>query len=62
MEQTRFKSPVLKTGLVALFIFALKEFTGYELESELAETFIKVVFIIVTAFAEINNPKDSENF
>lgn len=56
--QSRFKSPVLKTGLSALLIFALKEFSGYELPNEIAENFFNVIFIIIVAIAEINNPKD----
>ena len=59
--QSRWDSPVLKAGLVSLLVFALKEFAGYELENSVAENFVKVLFFIIIAFAEINNPKDSKN-
>jgi hypothetical protein len=58
MEQSRWKSPVLKGGLAMLLVYAVKEFTGYELPNEQAENFFTVLFIVIMAIAEINNPKD----
>jgi hypothetical protein len=60
MNQSRWSSPVLRSGLAMLLIFAIKEFTGYELPTDKAETFFTVVFIIIVAIAEVNNPKDKK--
>jgi hypothetical protein len=62
MKQNRLSSPVLRVGLASLLIYALKEFTGYELANEMAEMFFKVLFIIIIAIAEINNPTDKERW
>jgi hypothetical protein len=61
MSQSRWNSPVLKTGLATLLVFAIKEITGYELPTTSAEIFFYVLFVIINAVAQINNPKDKKH-
>lgn len=62
MTQSRWKSPILRSGLSLLLVFAVKELTGYEIPNDQAETFFTILFVVIMAVAQANNPKDKKKF
>ena len=56
----RFKSPVLWTSLLALFMFVLKTWCKVEIEG--IDEFTELLLAVLVAFGVVNNPTDRGHF
>lgn len=60
MLQEKFKSPILKAGLIALLIFLVKKYGKYEMPSELADVVIDVLLSSILTLSIWHNPERSD--
>jgi hypothetical protein len=59
---SRWKSPILRAGIVSLIIFSIKTFGKIEIPNEIIDTLVNVLFIAVFGVSAANNPTDKEKF
>lgn len=57
----RWNSPILRAGLVALILFAVKEF-GLNIEESSLSTILDALFVLIFGVGIVNNPTDKEKF
>ena len=60
--QSRWNSPVLRSGLVALLYFICKDIFNLQIPNETLATLIDVIFYIIFGVSVANNPVDKEHF
>lgn len=58
---SRWKSPILRAGIVALILFAVKEF-GMDIEESSLNAILGALFIAIFGVGMANNPMDKEKF
>lgn len=61
VKQNRFKSWALWLSVVALVVFCVKYFTGFDLGPFMNE-FMDLLLPVLVGFGIINNPTDKANF
>ena len=65
MTQSRWRSPVLWTSLVALVLFTLKNFNVFTcigVSEDTFREFFNMLFALLIGFGILNNPTDKVNF
>ena len=62
MEQKRYKSIVLISGLATLLVHIIKNKTGYQLDSEFANELVNYICYIIWGLVMANNPSLKDKF
>lgn len=60
--QSRWNSPILKSAIVMLIIFGMKQFLNIEVGSEMVNNFVDLIFIGFFGLAAANNPESKGKF
>lgn len=60
MNQDKLSSPVLKAGVVTLFLFLVKKYGNYDMPTELADVIVDIVMAFIMGLAIVNNPNSRD--
>ena len=62
MQQNKLNSPVVRTSLVLILAFVIREIFNFKMDNEVIDAILIILFATYQTYATLNNPDRKDKF